>query len=84
MDIFCGKHGNKMSDLYCSYVSTTTTTNVTLTLVVVQCPLKPGEKSVKLNGKVGLHLCATLITTKFLLSLVNQMRHTHLSFVTDV
>ena len=29
MDIFCGKHGNTMSDLDSSYVSTTTTTNVT-------------------------------------------------------
>ena len=29
MDIFCGKHGNTMSDLDSIYVSTTTTTNVT-------------------------------------------------------
>ena len=50
MDIFCGKHGNTMSDLYSSYV--------TFTLVIVQWPLKPGEKSVKLNGKVQVCICA--------------------------
>ena len=43
MDIFCGKHGNKMSDLYCSYVSTTTTTNVTYKHTHSSCRTVPTE-----------------------------------------